>query len=81
MFKALFPGTERGQWSNTHGQHRLPKEYIDLPNNSWKWLWDWKVDMNGDLDEDGWQVKKCTHTHTHTHKKKKRIRILNCLWM
>jgi len=47
--------TERGPWSNVHGQHSLEKDFIDVPNKSWKWVNEWRIDHSGDVDEEGWE--------------------------
>lgn len=51
--KSLLP-TDFPNWSDEFGRFRLPKDSQEcLP--TWEWASDWILDMQGDVDEEGWQ--------------------------
>jgi hypothetical protein len=51
---------------------RMARERVMLPDNSWMWVNDWKIDISGDLgedtDADGWEYQADFETFTRSRR-------------
>lgn len=57
IFKDILLPTERPNWSDETGKHKVPKESILLPSDGgWQWQTNWFLDIDPNFhDKHGWQ--------------------------
>jgi len=60
------------EWTDMTCTLRMARERVMLPDDSWMWVNDWKVDISGNLgvttDADGWEYQADFETFTRTRR-------------